>query len=74
MRDVLSTEVRLVLIFYAPTSKNLEEHIVFTWFVISFTFFSVAWNIVLGKDIKNLIYKYVHIYMYVLSFTPYKTI
>ena len=41
---VLSTEVWLVLIIYAPphthTSKNLEGHIVFALFVISFVFFS----------------------------------
>ena len=35
---VLSTDVRLALIFYAPTSKNLKGHIVFASFVISFVF------------------------------------
>ena len=71
---VLSTEGWLVLIIYAPPPawKNLEEHILFALFVISFVFFSGDWNIVFGTDIKNLIYKYLHIY--VLSFTPYKTI
>ena len=36
---VLSTDVRLALIFYAPASKNLKAHIVFALFVISFVFF-----------------------------------
>ena len=36
---VLSTDVRLALIFYAPTSKNLKAHIVFVSYVISFFFF-----------------------------------
>ena len=35
---ILSTEVRLALIFDAPTSKNLKGHIVFALFVISFVF------------------------------------
>ena len=82
---ILSTEVWLVLTVYAPTSKNLEGHIVFALFVISFVFFSVSRGLKHlcvcvcvggggggGKDIKNLINKYLHIY--VLSFTPCKTI
>ena len=36
---VLSTEVPLVLIFCAPTSKNLEGHTVLALFVILFVFF-----------------------------------
>ena len=35
----LSTDVRLALIFYAQTSKNLKGYIVFALFVISFVFF-----------------------------------
>ena len=35
---VLFTDVRLALIFYAPTSKILKGHIVFALFVISFVF------------------------------------
>ena len=39
---VLSTDIRLALIFYAPTSKNLKGilkgHVVFAFFVISFVF------------------------------------
>ena len=35
---VLSTDVRLALIFYVPTLKNLKAHIVFALFVISFVF------------------------------------
>ena len=37
---VLSTEGWLVLIIYAPHSKNLEGHIVYALFVISSVFFS----------------------------------
>ena len=37
---LVSTDVRLALIFYAPPSKNLERHIVFALFVISFVFFT----------------------------------
>ena len=39
---VISTDVRLALILYAPISKNMEAHIVFALFVISFVllFFS----------------------------------
>ena len=37
---VIYTEVRLALIFYAPTSKNLERHIVFALFVILLLLFS----------------------------------
>ena len=36
---VLSTDVRLALIVFVPTSKNLKAHIVFALFVISFFFF-----------------------------------
>ena len=35
----ISTDVRLVLIFYALISKNMEGHIVFALFVISFVLF-----------------------------------
>ena len=40
----ISTDVRLALIFYAPTSKNLEGHIVFALFVISFVCFHTGLN------------------------------
>ena len=36
---VVSTDVRLALILYAPISKNMEAHIVFALFVISFVLF-----------------------------------
>ena len=36
---VISTDVRLGLILYTPISKNMEAHIVFTLFVISFVLF-----------------------------------
>ena len=36
---VISTDVRLALILYAPISKNMEAHIVFALFVISFVLF-----------------------------------
>ena len=35
---VLSTDDRIALIFYAPTSKNLKGHFVFALFVISFIY------------------------------------
>ena len=35
---VFSTDVRLALIFYAPTSKNLNGHFERALFVISFVF------------------------------------
>ena len=45
---VISTDVRLALIHYAPISKNMEAHIVFALLLFrSFCFW--------GKDIKNLI-------------------
>ena len=71
---VLSTDFWLVLIIYAPHFKEFGGAYcvcivryfvrVFLRVLKHFFFF--------GKDIKNLIYKYLHIY--VLSFTPYKTI
>ena len=36
---VIPTDVRLALILYTPISKNIEAHIVFALFVISFVLF-----------------------------------
>ena len=75
---VLSTEVWLVLIIYAlqpPPPPHFKEIggpycvCIVRYFVCVFL---RGLKQFLGKDIKNLIYKYFHIY--VLSFTPYKTI
>ena len=64
---VISTDVRLALILYTPISQNMEAHIVFALFVISFEFFFFFFffcffffsqglePLFLGKDIKNLI-------------------
>ena len=56
---VLSKDVWLALVFYAPTSKNLKEHFERAYCVCFFRyficFFKVACTIGLGKDIKNLI-------------------
>ena len=38
---VIFTDVRLALILYAPISKDMEGHIVFALFVISFVLFFV---------------------------------
>ena len=57
---VLSTDVRLALIFYVPTSKNLKGHferaycVCFVRYFIRF-FFTMASTIVWGKVIKNFI-------------------
>ena len=36
---VISTDVRLALILYAPISKNMEGHLVFALFFIPFVLF-----------------------------------
>ena len=83
---VLSTDVRLALIFYVPTSKNLKGHferaycvcfvryfiVFFFFFVFSLLFFFSQWlEPLFGVKILRILYK--HFYIRVLSFIPYKT-
>ena len=71
---VLSTDVRLALIFYAPTSKNLKGHFERAYcicFVRYFIRFSQWLEPLFGVKILRILYKHVHIS--VLSFIPYKT-
>ena len=72
---VLSTEVWLVLIIYAPSPHFKEFGGAYCVCIVRYfvrVFLRGLKHFSFGKDIKNLIYKYLHIY--VLSFTPCKTI
>ena len=73
---VLSTVVRLALIFYAPTSMNLKgqfERAYCVCFVRYFIRYFSQWlEPLFGVKILTILYKYVHIH--VLSFIRYKTI
>ena len=73
MRDLLFPQKFGLLWYVMPQLQRIWNGILCLLCSLfrSFCFFTGAWTIVLGKDIRNLC-KYVHIHL--LSFTPYKTI
>ena len=86
---VLSTDVRLALLFYVPTSKNLKRQferaycVCFVRYFIRFFFFFFFFFFVLFCffsqwleplfGVKIFRILYKHVHIRVLSFIPYKT-
>ena len=84
---VLSTDVRLALIFYVPTPQNLKGHFeraycvcfvryCIRFFFFFFFFFLLQWFEPLFEPLfvlKILRILYKHVHFRVLSFIPYKT-